>query len=105
MVTKLKSVEYHPLALEELIKAAKYYELRVEGLGEHFLDEIDVAIADVTESPDRWPYFLLNTRRRLLDSFPYMTVYLEDSRRVFILAVMHQRRRPGYWRKRLHQPR
>ena len=99
----MKPVVYHPFALEELIQAAEYYEFRVEGLGERFLDEIDAAVADVTESSDRWPYFLLNTRKRLLDRFPYTVVYLDDSERIFILAVMHQRRRPGYWKKRLDQ--
>ena len=68
----MKPVEYHPFALEELVQAAKHYEAKVEGLGERFLDEIEAAVADVTEAPDRWPYFLLNTRRRLLDRFPYM---------------------------------
>ncbi len=99
----MKPVEYHPFALEELVQAAEYYELRAEGLGERFLDEIDAAVADVAESPDRCPYFLLNTKRRLLDRFPYMIVYLVDSERIFILAVMHQRRRPGYWKKRMDQ--
>lgn len=97
----MKPVVYHPFALEELVQASEYYELKVKGLGERLLDEIETAVNDVTTAPDRWPYFLLNTRRRLLDRFPYMIVYLEDPERIFILAVMHQRRRPGYWKKRL----
>ena len=98
----MKLVEYHPLALEELIDSAEYYEARAELLGESFLDEVERAVADVSESPERWPYFLLNSRRRLLDRFPYSIVYLIETERIYILAVMHQRRRPGYWRKRLN---
>ncbi len=55
-------VEYHPAALEELIQAAEYYESRVEGLGERFLDEIEQAITDVSELPERWTHYRLLLR-------------------------------------------
>jgi len=99
----MKAVEYHPLAFEELIDSAEYYEARAELLGESFLDEVERAVADVSESPERWPYILLNSRRRLLDRFSYSVVFLVEAERIYILAVMHQRRRPGYWRKRLNK--
>jgi hypothetical protein len=72
----MKLVEYHPFALDELIQAAEYYESKVDGLGQRFLDEIEFCVADISESPERWPYLLLNTRCRLLDRFPYLLVYL-----------------------------
>ncbi len=99
----MKPVEYHPSALEELIQTAEYYESKVVGLGQRFLDEIELCVVDMAEAPERWPYFLLNTRRRLLDRFPYMLVYLDEIDRIYILATMHQKRRPGYWKKRLNQ--
>ncbi len=98
----MKQVVYHPFALDELMQSAEYYEARAEGLGESFLDEIEHAVDDVTESPERRPYFLLNARRRLLDRFPYSMVYVVEAERIYILAIMHQRRRPGYWKKRLN---
>ncbi len=99
----MKLVEYHPSALEELIQAAEYYKSKSKGLGQRFLDEIEHCVADLSESPERWPYFLLNARKRLLDRFPYILVYLDEVDRVYILATMHQKRRPGYWKKRLNQ--
>lgn len=98
----MKPVDYHPYALNELIQSAEYYAARAEGLGERFLDEVECAVIDVSESPERWPYFLLNARRRLLDRFPYSIVYVVDTERIYILAVMHQRRRPWYWKNRLN---
>lgn len=97
----MKPVEYHPAALEELIKAAEYYEATVDGLGQRLLDEIERFVTDISESPERWPYFLLNARRCLLERFPYQLVYLDEVDRIYILATMHQKRRPGYWKKRL----
>ena len=99
----MKPVTYHPAALEELFLSAEYYESKADGLGEQFLDEIDAAVADVSRFTNRWPYFHLNTRRRLLDRFPYLLVYVEEPELIYILAVTHQRRKPGYWKKRLNQ--
>lgn len=99
----MKVVAYHPLALEELIDSAEYYEARAERFGESFLNEVERAVADVSESPEQWPCFFLNSRRRLLDRFAYSIVYLIEAEQIYILAVMHQRRRPGYWRKRLNK--
>ena len=40
----MKPIVYHPFALDELIQAAEYYEAKVDGLGQRFLDEIDTAV-------------------------------------------------------------
>jgi toxin ParE1/3/4 len=34
------------------------------------------------------------------DRFPYQIVYRISGDSVWIVAVMHQSRRPGYWKKR-----
>jgi len=39
-------------------------------------------------------------RRRLLRRFPYGILYKEEESQIVIVAVMHLRRRPGYWRNR-----
>jgi hypothetical protein len=37
----------------------------------------------------------------LLKKFPYLVVFREYPDHLFIVAVAHGHRRPGYWRKRL----
>ncbi|MFB3820344.1 MAG: type II toxin-antitoxin system RelE/ParE family toxin, partial [Candidatus Methylomirabilales bacterium] len=39
-------------------------------------------------------------RRVVVARFPYSIVYREDAESIVIVAVAHQRRRPGYWRGR-----
>ncbi|MEW6688102.1 MAG: type II toxin-antitoxin system RelE/ParE family toxin [Pseudomonadota bacterium] len=39
-------------------------------------------------------------RRVLVARFPYSIVYRHDPDFILIVAVAHQRRRPGYWRGR-----
>ena len=40
-------------------------------------------------------------RRCLLRVFPYSLLYTIESDFILIVAVMHGKRRPGYWRYRL----
>lgn len=42
-----------------------------------------------------------NFRRASLTRFPYKVIYLDLDGRVEILAVSHNRRRPGYWTGRI----
>jgi hypothetical protein len=32
--------------------------------------------------------------------FPYLVPYREEPSRIFVVAVAHAKRRPGYWKKR-----
>ena len=62
-----------------------------------FRDEALSFIDDLTESAAKWREDDDGTRRRLLRHFPY-TIFFEIERKtVFLLAVAHSRRAPGYW--------
>ena len=39
-------------------------------------------------------------RRRLLKAFPYAMIYEVRDTEILVVAVAHNRRKPGYWRKR-----
>ena len=92
---------YHPDALAEYADAALYYEERVPGLGAQFATEVEAAIAAVLEAPERWRCVEEDVRRRLVHRFPYGVLYTVEPGQVFIVAVMHLSREPGYWRHRV----
>jgi plasmid stabilization system protein ParE len=93
----MKPVRFLRPAELEMLDAAQYYELQAPGLGIDFLDKIDSAIQDIGMNPERWPVAHFNIRRRLIHRFPYAMLYLIDDKEIVIQAVMHLRRRPGYW--------
>lgn len=64
-----------------MAEAAAWYDDRVAGLGERFLLEVEAAF---------------------VRSFPYSAAYILEPRLV-IVALVHARRRPGYWVKRLSE--
>lgn len=92
---------FHPEAGEEYTRAVEYYAAVTPELGDHFYDEIERLIQEVRRQPDRFFRFSPPARRALARKFPYSVVYLDQPDRVWIVAVMHAKRRPGYWRKRL----
>lgn len=89
----------------EMAGAARWYETHRTGLGVEFLDAVDTVVARIAETPrvgspvpgvsDR------AIRRRPVRRFPYHVVYVELPDRLQILAIAHDRRRPGYWVGRL----
>jgi toxin ParE1/3/4 len=89
-------------AENEAAEAAAYYDGERPGLGDEFLDAVETAIHTIVEAPHRWPRWPgaashLEIRRRYVKRFPYSVAYLVHGNRIAILAVVHAKRRPGYW--------
>jgi toxin ParE1/3/4 len=59
--------------------------------------EVDLAIEHIEEAPNQWPAYLAGTRRYLLRRFPFFVVYRQIVSGVEVVAIVHARRRPGYW--------
>lgn len=76
------------------------------GLGADLADEVGRALEAICERPMTWPLWpgvgeAVGIRRFLLARFPFAVGYLVEGDEVFVLAVAHLRRRPGYWTNRL----
>lgn len=97
----MKPYSFHPEASEEYAQAAEYYSAISPNLGGRFYSEIERIIGEVRRRPDRFFQFSPPARRALAHKFPYSLVYLNEPDRVWIIAVTHAKRRPGYWRERL----
>ena len=67
-----------------MIDASLYYEQQVDGLGDIFLDKIELAVQEIAENPARWPVIYSNIRRRLIHRFPYGLYYRDDQDEIVI---------------------
>ena len=94
-------LKIHPAADEEAQRATQWYERQSAGLGEDFVDELEKALRNFAEAPERWPRVDERLRRYLLHRFPYAVVYRVGSESSEVLAVMHLHRRPDYWKGRM----
>jgi toxin ParE1/3/4 len=90
-------------AAEEMTAASEYYEERRTGMGERFINRVQLAVARIEAMPRigapssaRHP----EIRRHAVGEFPYYVVYATEPV-ITVIAVMHMKRRPGYWMDRL----
>ena len=92
---------FHPDAETEFLEAISYYEEKEPGLGYEFAAEVYAAIERIMAMPKAWPVLTQDIRRILVRRFPYGVLYGEGKDEIFIVAVMHLRREPGYWKQRV----
>ena len=93
-------VDILPEAEAEIGEAFLWYFERSPLAADAFRTETFQAIDGLTTDAPMWPEDEDGIRRHILRHFPY-TVYCEiQGNTVTVLAVAHQRRKPGYWRDR-----
>lgn len=97
---QVRGIELHPEAVEGTRAAYDWYRDRNSAAAANFIAEIDRAMEAIAEAPDRWPRYIHNTRRFLLRRFPFSVVFRLAEAALQVVAIVHGRRRPGYWRKR-----
>lgn len=98
-------VLFLPEASAELEHAVRWYEDRHLGLGLAFLAAVDRAVESITAWPGTGAPVSgvaddLEIRRTRVGRFPYHVAYLVGRDNIHVLAVAHDRRRPGYWLER-----
>jgi plasmid stabilization system protein ParE len=93
---------FHPEAAAEFEEAVRFYQRRGTGLGKRFSTEVRVTIKKILQTPERWRILDQDVRRCLTRIFPYSVLYTIETDFILIVAVMHGRREPGYWKQRLN---
>jgi toxin ParE1/3/4 len=94
----VKPVIFHAEAEQEFRAAVVYYETQRPGLGYEFRTAVEEAVERIQRFPQAFsPYGDQGARKCVLGRFPYTIFYVELEERIWIAAVAHQRRRPGYW--------
>lgn len=93
--------QFLPEAEEEFVEAARYYESAAPGVGFRFIAEVHRCLSFVSEHPYAAAAAEKGVRKKLLNHFPYNLLYAVESDLLVVVAVAHQKRRPGYWRSRV----
>jgi plasmid stabilization system protein ParE len=94
---------FHPEAEQEFTSAIDYYEDQHRDLGFRFAIEVFLTIRRITAHPASGTIISGRIRRLLINRFPLGVLYHfdEESNHVFIVAIMHLRRNPDYWKQRI----
>ncbi len=92
------TVSFLARAVEDARQARRFYARRSVTVAARFMDALDEAVARISANTQAWTPHLHGTRACRL---PYHLVYVEEPAGVLVVAVAHDRRRPGWWRRRL----
>ena len=97
----MKPIIFDSQTEAEFLAAINYYEGQRQNLGTEFEAEVERALAEIVENPQRFPSHGDDGLRKCqLRRFPYTIFYLDMEECIWIAAVAHQRRKPGYWAHR-----
>ncbi|MBV1915071.1 MAG: type II toxin-antitoxin system RelE/ParE family toxin [Pseudomonadales bacterium] len=96
----MPNIIFHPDIEHEVKASYTWYQNQTAGLGNDFLTELEAAYETIIEMPETWPKFQSGFRRFLLSKFPFSVIYLPTPETVFVVAIMHNSRKPGYWSER-----
>jgi len=94
---------FHPGVQAEIKAAYTWYQDKAAGLGDDFIHELESSFGAIVELPQTWPKFKKNFRRFLLSRFPFSVIYRQQGAKIFVVAVMHQSKKPNYWLQRITQ--
>lgn len=96
------NIVFHPEAQKEAQKATTHYTDIHTQLGSDFRTELEEAVSRIVQAPTAWHPIKKDYRRCTLNRFPFGVIYRVDTsnNECQIFAVMHFKRKPGYWQSR-----
>lgn len=96
----MPTIIFHPEVALEIKASFEWYEAQVTGLGGDYLTELESAYEAIAQLPNTWPKFKQSFRHFLLRKFPYSIIYCPANDEIYVVAVMHNHRKPEYWEGR-----
>ena len=97
----MKLVRLRPTAKRDLREASAWYRERDTELASRFVDEVYATLALLERFPHTGgPVYGFNdpdVRQLPIANFPYQVVFIRERDFTSVVAIAHERRRPGYW--------
>jgi plasmid stabilization system protein ParE len=100
----VKRITLHPSAEDELLESERFYKERGgRDLALDFVERVQTSLRVVAANPRRFPFLAKcpNVQKCRITRFPFSIYYIERAEDIWIIALAHAKRRPGYWLDRL----
>ena len=94
-------IDAEPAVDSDVEAAFNWYEAEEPGLGTEFIDELRAAYDRIAEGPFRYQELRSGVRRALTRRFPYAIYFSVEGEVIVVLAVLHARRDPAEWQRRI----
>ena len=94
------ALRLHPEADAEAINDAAWIQADDPREGVLFVEALTKALNRARQNPENYRKFDGEYRKVKVGKFRYSVIYRFHSEEVQVIAVMHHRKKPGYWRSR-----
>jgi plasmid stabilization system protein ParE len=84
-------------ARKELASAWGWYEDRQPGLGDRFVKVIFDKLAQIEQTPERYPKRIKQYREAVVPVFPYLIIYhfSKSEKTIVVASIFHTKRNPA----------
>ncbi len=90
-----------PEAKRDIEKAFRHYRNLSIELGEAFTDRLEYCLNKIRDNPHTYGILRKSAKAATLKRFPYVVYFQVTTEIVRVVAVLHAKRNPRIWRKRL----
>jgi len=104
MPTRSRALKLHSQAQAELQTSVSFYRERGgERLAERFKEHVEAGFKAIMANPERFPPArdIPGVRKFRLKHFPFALLFIRRTANIWIVAVAHGSRKPGYWTHRV----
>jgi toxin ParE1/3/4 len=90
-------------AILDIVDVTNWYENQKIGLGFDFSVQLTEIFQKIIDSPESFRFLFDTKRYAKLKQFPYNVYYNIDelNSEIYIFAILHEKRNPSIWKKRL----
>lgn len=90
-----------PEAKADLLDAFHWYQAQRTGLGLDFKLCVDEVVSKLLKRPTIYKKVHKHIRRALIRKFPFGIFYIIEENSIIVIAVIHARRNPTEWKRRI----
>jgi toxin ParE1/3/4 len=87
-------------AEREYAESMLYYLEESPFAADDFIEEVEAALLEIAEFPERYPIAESDVRAKVLNKFPFTLFYRIKAEEVTVSSISHQKRNEGHWRDR-----
>jgi len=92
---------FEDAAKADLRQSALHYDQERPGLGRELVAEVIATVDRIGHYPLSAPVVWKQFRRARVQRFRFDVIYYVEPERIVVVAVVHQRRHPDFWKDRV----
>jgi len=87
-------------ARNEIFDAFYWYESKLKGLGNRFVEILDISFGRISSAPFSFSKKHKEMRQAIVVHFPFVIIFEIEDNQIIIYAVFNTKRNPKQWRTR-----